>query len=215
MNSKKVSAAARCSVPFVAAEVTRRIFTSAQESASSRRRLRSESRLRAALLFSLLAITAPNFLRAAESGASVAIVYNRRVRDSRPIAEHYAEKRNVPASQIFALDLPEGEFVALLGPSGCGKTTLLRMLAGFETPNSGRILLDGADIAEVPPHKRPVNMMFQSYALFPHLDCTDNVAFSLALATAAASANAQVPGVAVFDAANARDLSAHVEVREL
>ena len=62
-----------------------------------------------------------------------------------------------------------GEFFALLGPSGCGKTTLLRMLAGFETPSAGRILLDGEDIAGVPPYRRPVNMMFQTYALFPHM----------------------------------------------
>src|ERR1700681_645282 len=72
-----------------------------------------------------------------------------------------------------------GECLALLGPSGCGKTTLLRMLAGFETPDEGRILLDGKDIAKVPPHQRPVNMMFQNYALFPHLDVRDNIAFGL------------------------------------
>src|SRR5262249_9908105 len=71
------------------------------------------------------------------------------------------------------------EFFALLGPSGCGKTTLLRMLAGFERPSSGRILLDGADISAIPPHKRPVNMMFQSYALFPHMSVADNIAFGL------------------------------------
>jgi putrescine transport system ATP-binding protein len=67
----------------------------------------------------------------------------------------------------------------LLGPSGCGKTTLLRMLAGFETPDEGRILLDGKDIAQVLPHQRPVNMMFQNYALFPHLSVRDNIAFGL------------------------------------
>jgi putrescine transport system ATP-binding protein len=78
-----------------------------------------------------------------------------------------------------SLDIYEGEFFALLGPSGCGKTTLLRMLAGFEQPSSGRILLDGEDIVGVPPHRRPVNMMFQSYALFPHLTVEDNVAFGL------------------------------------
>ena len=65
----------------------------------------------------------------------------------------------------LTLDIAQGEFFALLGPSGCGKTTLLRMLAGFERPSQGRILLDGEDIVAVPPHKRPVNMMFQSYAL--------------------------------------------------
>jgi putrescine transport system ATP-binding protein len=78
-----------------------------------------------------------------------------------------------------SLDIFSGEFFALLGPSGCGKTTLLRMLAGFETPDEGRILLDGEDIAPVPPHRRPVNMMFQSYALFPHLTVEGNVAFGL------------------------------------
>src|ERR1700688_243868 len=79
----------------------------------------------------------------------------------------------------LSLDIRAGEFFALLGPSGCGKTTLLRMLAGFETPDEGRILLDGKDIAQVLPHQRPVNMMFQSYALFPHLSVRDNIAFGL------------------------------------
>jgi len=78
-----------------------------------------------------------------------------------------------------SLDIRSGEFFALLGPSGCGKTTLLRMLAGFETPDEGRILLDGRDIAHVLPHERPVNMMFQNYALFPHLSVRDNIAFGL------------------------------------
>ena len=79
----------------------------------------------------------------------------------------------------LSLDIRAGEFFALLGPSGCGKTTLLRMLAGFETPDQGRILLDGQDIARVLPHQRPVNMMFQNYALFPHLTVADNIAFGL------------------------------------
>jgi putrescine transport system ATP-binding protein len=79
----------------------------------------------------------------------------------------------------LSLDIHAGEFFALLGPSGCGKTTLLRMLAGFETPDEGRILLDGKDIAQVLPHERPVNMMFQNYALFPHLSVSDNIAFGL------------------------------------
>ena len=79
----------------------------------------------------------------------------------------------------LSLDINAGEFFALLGPSGCGKTTLLRMLAGLESPDSGSILLDGADISHVPPHLRPVNMMFQSYALFPHLDVAGNIAFGL------------------------------------
>src|SRR2546428_11681538 len=72
----------------------------------------------------------------------------------------------VRAVDALTLDIYEGGFFALLGPSGCGKTTLLRLLAGFETPEEGRILLDGVDIGPVPPHRRPVNMMFQSYALF-------------------------------------------------
>src|SRR6185437_7159739 len=79
----------------------------------------------------------------------------------------------------LSLDIKAGEFFALLGPSGCGKTTLLRMLAGFEMPDEGRILLDGKDIAHVLPHQRPVNMMFQNYALFPHLSVRDNIAFGL------------------------------------
>jgi putrescine transport system ATP-binding protein len=79
----------------------------------------------------------------------------------------------------LSLDIRAGEFFALLGPSGCGKTTLLRMLAGFETPDEGQILLDGKDIAPVLPHQRPVNMMFQNYALFPHLTVRDNIAFGL------------------------------------
>ncbi|MBU6456536.1 MAG: ABC transporter ATP-binding protein [Bradyrhizobium sp.] len=79
----------------------------------------------------------------------------------------------------LSLEIRGGEFFALLGPSGCGKTTLLRMLAGFETPDEGRILLDGTDIAQVLPHQRPINMMFQNYALFPHLDVRDNIAFGL------------------------------------
>jgi putrescine transport system ATP-binding protein len=78
-----------------------------------------------------------------------------------------------------SLDIRAGEFFALLGPSGCGKTTLLRMLAGFETPDEGRILLSGRDIVQVLPHERPVNMMFQNYALFPHLSVRDNIAFGL------------------------------------
>jgi len=77
------------------------------------------------------------------------------------------------------LDMPAGEFFTLLGPSGCGKTTTLRMIAGFERPTSGRILLDGNDVARVPPHQRNVNTVFQSYALFPHLDVAKNVAFGL------------------------------------
>ena len=78
-----------------------------------------------------------------------------------------------------SLDIAKGEIFALLGSSGCGKTTLLRMLAGFETPTSGRILLDGQDLTQIPPYAKPINMMFQSYALFPHLTVWENIAFGL------------------------------------
>jgi spermidine/putrescine transport system ATP-binding protein len=77
------------------------------------------------------------------------------------------------------LEIGEGEFFSLLGSSGCGKTTTLRMIAGFEEPDAGRIVLDGDDLSRVSPHKRPVNTVFQSYALFPFLDVSDNVAFGL------------------------------------
>jgi putrescine transport system ATP-binding protein len=86
---------------------------------------------------------------------------------------------SVAAIEALSLDIAHDEFFALLGPSGCGKTTLLRMLAGFETPTEGRILLDGEDIDAVQPHRRPVNMMFQSYALFPHLTVEGNIGFGL------------------------------------
>ena len=79
------------------------------------------------------------------------------------------------------LYIKKGEFVTILGPSGCGKTTTLRMIAGFETVSSGEILLNGVNIADIPPHKRPINTVFQRYALFPHLDVYDNVAFGLKL----------------------------------
>ncbi|MDJ0638802.1 MAG: ABC transporter ATP-binding protein [Paracoccaceae bacterium] len=83
------------------------------------------------------------------------------------------------AIDAISLEVYPQEFFALLGPSGCGKTTLMRMLAGFEAPSDGRITIDGADMAGVPPNKRAVNMMFQSYALFPHLSVWDNIAFGL------------------------------------
>ncbi|MGR5457156.1 ATP-binding cassette domain-containing protein, partial [Vibrio alfacsensis] len=75
------------------------------------------------------------------------------------------------------LTINQGELFALLGASGCGKSTLLRMLAGFEQPSAGQIILDGEDLADIPPYKRPVNMMFQSYALFPHMTVEKNIAF--------------------------------------
>src|SRR5918996_4749794 len=77
------------------------------------------------------------------------------------------------------LDIAEGEFFTLLGPSGCGKTTTLRMVAGFEEPTSGTVLIDGQDVVDLPAHKRPTNTVFQSYALFPHLSVHENVAFGL------------------------------------
>jgi spermidine/putrescine transport system ATP-binding protein len=85
----------------------------------------------------------------------------------------------VPAVTGIDLDIPAGQFYSLLGASGCGKTTTLRMIAGFEKPDSGRIELDGRDVAGDPPHKRPVNTVFQTYALFPFMTVWDNVAFGL------------------------------------
>src|SRR6202451_3123040 len=78
-----------------------------------------------------------------------------------------------------SLKIYKGEIFCLLGASGCGKTTLLRMLGGFETPSAGKIFIDGEDMTGVPPYERPVNMMFQSYALFPHMNVEQNVAFGL------------------------------------
>src|ERR671929_201982 len=94
---------------------------------------------------------------------------------------------DTPAVNALSLDIMANEFFALLGPSGCGKTTLLRMLAGFEAPDEGRILLAGEDIAAMLPHQRPINMMFQNYALFPHLSVRDNIAFGLKRANMARS----------------------------
>jgi putrescine transport system ATP-binding protein len=83
------------------------------------------------------------------------------------------------AVKSVSLDIYRGEIFCLLGGSGCGKTTLLRLLAGFDTPTSGTISLDGQDMTGVPPYERPVNMMFQSYALFPHMTVEQNIAFGL------------------------------------
>src|SRR5712671_2301971 len=85
----------------------------------------------------------------------------------------------IAAVDDVSLSVERGAFYALLGPSGCGKTTLLRVIAGFETPDSGRIVIDGVDVTGLPAYARPVNMMFQSYALFPHLDVAGNIAFGL------------------------------------
>ncbi len=89
---------------------------------------------------------------------------------------------NVKAVDNVSFSVKRGEFFSLLGPSGCGKTTLLRLIAGFEQPDSGRILLDGQDITHLPPNHRPVNTVFQNYALFPHMTVFDNIAFGLRVA---------------------------------
>ena len=96
------------------------------------------------------------------------------------VAKEYLSRRGaVPAVETLDLRIAEGEFFSLLGPSGCGKTTTLRMIGGFEEPSRGQILLHGADVTSTPPNKRDVNLVFQSYALFPHLDVAGNVAFGL------------------------------------
>jgi spermidine/putrescine transport system ATP-binding protein len=102
------------------------------------------------------------------------------------MATHDVELRGVTkrfddAVAVDAVDLAvrSGEFLSLLGPSGCGKTTTLRLIAGFEQPDEGEILIDGVDVAGRPPYKRDVNTVFQSYALFPHLNVLDNVAYGL------------------------------------
>jgi len=92
------------------------------------------------------------------------------------VSKHFGD---VVAVDRVSVDIPAGEFFSLLGPSGCGKTTLLRMLAGFETPTSGEIYIDGKAMSEVPPHQRSTNMVFQNYAIFPHLDVASNIAYGL------------------------------------
>src|SRR3984893_14309205 len=92
------------------------------------------------------------------------------------VSKHFG---TITAVDDLSLSVERGAFYALLGPSGCGKTTLLRIIAGFETSDSGRIVIDGVDVTGLPPYARPVNMMFQSYALFPHLDVAGNIAFGL------------------------------------
>ena len=85
----------------------------------------------------------------------------------------------VVAVDNVSLDIPTNEFFALLGPSGCGKTTLLRMISGLENPTEGAIILDGVDTTGIPPNRRPVNMVFQSYAVFPHMSVLANVGYGL------------------------------------
>src|SRR5882724_6996374 len=103
-----------------------------------------------------------------------------------PAARPYVEVERITKSfgdftavNDVSLKIYKGEIFCLLGASGCGKTTLLRMLGGFETPTAGKILIDGIDMTDVPPYERPVNMMFQSYALFPHMTVEDNVGYGL------------------------------------
>ena len=86
------------------------------------------------------------------------------------------------AVEDFTLAVEQGEFVSFLGPSGCGKTTTLRMVAGFEKPTSGRIVIDGVDVTDMPPNRRNIGMVFQSYALFPNMTVTDNIGFGLRIA---------------------------------
>ena len=88
---------------------------------------------------------------------------------------------DVRAVDDVSLEIAEGEFITLLGPSGCGKTTTMRMIAGFEEPDRGTILLRGADVVGIPPNRREVNMCFQHYALFPHMTVGDNIAYGLKL----------------------------------
>ena len=104
-----------------------------------------------------------------------------RVSDETIIKIENVTKRfgKVAAVDDVSLEIKRGEFFALLGPSGCGKTTLLRMLAGFEVPTEGKIYIDGIDVSNVPPNKRPINTVFQSYAVFPHMSVFDNVAYGL------------------------------------
>ena len=98
--------------------------------------------------------------------------------DIKHLSKSFGDKRVL---QDINMSIREGEFVTLLGPSGCGKTTLLRQIAGFVAPDEGQILLEGKDISSIPPYKRPLNTVFQRYALFPHLDVYDNIAFGLKL----------------------------------
>jgi len=91
-------------------------------------------------------------------------------------------KGNVRAVDDVSLNIREGEFVTLLGPSGCGKTTTLRMIGGFEAPDSGRVMLDGQDVTDLPPYHRPVNLVFQDFALFPHMSVAQNIGYGLRIA---------------------------------
>src|SRR5512136_222848 len=99
----------------------------------------------------------------------------------RQVSKKFTSPEGAPVMAVddVTLGVRDGEFFSLLGPSGCGKTTTLRLIAGFEQPTQGTILLDGRDVAHTPPHKRNVNTVFQSYALFPFLTVEDNISFGL------------------------------------
>jgi ABC-type Fe3+/spermidine/putrescine transport system ATPase subunit len=114
------------------------------------------------------------------------------VNPSGAVTIHGVSKRFGDVAALHALDLeiPAGSFFSLLGPSGCGKTTLLRIIAGLETPDDGTVLSDGTDISRRPPERRPFNMVFQNYALFPHMTIADNVAFGLTTAPRSARPSA-------------------------
>jgi spermidine/putrescine transport system ATP-binding protein len=113
--------------------------------------------------------------------AESAGIDRRGVVDEADVRLHGVTKRfgEVVAVDDLTLDIDRGEFFSLLGPSGCGKTTTLRMIGGFEEPSEGRIYLRGSDVTGQPPYRRKINTVFQSYALFPHLDVFENVAFGL------------------------------------
>lgn len=120
----------------------------------------------------------------------------------------------VMAVDQVSLDIQAGEFFVLLGPSGCGKTTLLRMIAGFESPSIGRILIDGQDVTHVPPNQRPVNMVFQSYAVFPHMNVAENVAYGLKIAGVSKGGSGFVRGRAFHLSTIARAFS-NIEARSI
>ena len=102
----------------------------------------------------------------------------KKIIDIRGVSKSFGGKTVLKDINLF---INQGEFLTLLGPSGCGKTTLLRMIAGFLQPDEGSIFLDGKELGDTPPHLRPLNTVFQRYALFPHLDVYDNIAFGLKL----------------------------------
>ncbi|MBD1551540.1 ABC transporter ATP-binding protein [Pseudomonas typographi] len=130
----------------------------------------------------------------------------------RGVSKRYSDK--VLSVDNIDLDIAPGEFISLLGPSGCGKTTTLRMIAGFEAPSAGRILIDGQDLTDAPPYGRPVNTVFQDYALFPHLNVSDNVGFGLSLGRRVAAAEARKRVTAMLELVGLAD-KARARVYEL